>query len=160
MQSNNAQTRALILEVSKREFEAKGFQGASMRTIASGAGVSAAGLYNYFESKDAIFLEFVSPCVSFLKEMGSVPQTPKEVKAVLKKYIAAQEKDPDAFNLAFAKSRGSSLFRDFIHLTKDEDPLKEFRARMFFLLLQQIAMMPMSAEARDTLINSYLSAIS
>ncbi len=48
-------TERKILEVAKKEFLERGFQGTSMRRIAALAGVTTGALYGYFESKEKIF---------------------------------------------------------------------------------------------------------
>lgn len=49
-------TRALILEAAKNEFASKGFDRATLRSIASAAGVDAALVHHYFGSKDDLLL--------------------------------------------------------------------------------------------------------
>ncbi|MFC8720332.1 TetR family transcriptional regulator [Kitasatospora sp. NPDC057198] len=54
-------TRGTVLAAARAEFAAHGYQKASMRAIARGAGVDAALLHHYFGSKDRLFaaaLEF------------------------------------------------------------------------------------------------------
>lgn len=43
-----------LLEAGKREFLEKGFQGASMRSIAAAAGVTTGALYRYYTDKEAL----------------------------------------------------------------------------------------------------------
>ena len=50
-----SETERKILETAKREFLERGFQGTSMRRIASLAGVTTGALYGYFASKEDIF---------------------------------------------------------------------------------------------------------
>lgn len=49
-------TRALILQAAKTEFAGKGFDRATVRSIASTAGVDAALVHHYFGSKDDLLL--------------------------------------------------------------------------------------------------------
>jgi len=51
-------TRARILEAALRVFRERGFQAATMREIATEAGVALGAAYYYFESKDAIVMAF------------------------------------------------------------------------------------------------------
>jgi AcrR family transcriptional regulator len=44
-----------VLDVARREFAAQGFAGATMRSIATAAGVTPMALYNYAPSKAALF---------------------------------------------------------------------------------------------------------
>lgn len=160
MIDNTDKIKTAILNASKKEFEEKGYKGASMRTIAAGAGISAAGIYNYFESKDAIFLEIVAPAVKFIRDLDHVPQTPREVRSVMKKFVLAQEEAPEAFRLAFCMSYGSKLFQEFAELTQNPDPMVEFRSRVFFMLLFQISYSPMAPEHKETIIQNYISTLS
>lgn len=61
MPKDKTQTLKKIIPSAKKEFLEKGFAGASMRSIAKGAGMSAAGLYAHFENKEAMFEALVSP---------------------------------------------------------------------------------------------------
>ena len=48
-----------ILDVAEREFAERGFQGASMDTIAAGAGISKPLVYSYFGSKEGLYRALV-----------------------------------------------------------------------------------------------------
>lgn len=48
--------RERILRAAAREFSAKGFSTANINIIAKNAGISIGSMYNYFESKEALFL--------------------------------------------------------------------------------------------------------
>lgn len=61
MPQNAAETRKAILENARKEFLAHGFAGASLRIIASGAGVTTGALYRHFSGKYALFEALVSP---------------------------------------------------------------------------------------------------
>lgn len=50
-----------IILAAKKEFMEKGFEKASMRTIASSAGMSAAGIYRHFSDKEAMFQALLKP---------------------------------------------------------------------------------------------------
>ncbi|MFF4341567.1 TetR family transcriptional regulator [Kitasatospora sp. NPDC001540] len=49
-------TRGAVLAAARAEFAARGYQKASMRAIARGAGVDAALLHHYFGTKDRLFM--------------------------------------------------------------------------------------------------------
>ena len=61
MPKDKSGTLEKIIPSAKKEFLEKGFAGASMRSIASGAGMSAAGLYRHFENKEMMFEALVAP---------------------------------------------------------------------------------------------------
>ena len=48
-------TKARILEAAYEQFIEKGYQGSSMRDIATRAGIKAGSIYNHFEGKEQIF---------------------------------------------------------------------------------------------------------
>lgn len=56
----NQDTRGQIITAARQAFAAKGFAGASMRAIAADAGVDAALIHHYFESKQQLFLATVA----------------------------------------------------------------------------------------------------
>lgn len=59
MTHNSADTRELILAAGKAEFLQHGFEGASLRRIASLAGVTTGAIYGYFADKKALFRALV-----------------------------------------------------------------------------------------------------
>lgn len=52
--------RSRVLDEAVREFAARGFQGASVNTVAREAGISVGGLYRYFASKEDLYLAVVN----------------------------------------------------------------------------------------------------
>jgi AcrR family transcriptional regulator len=63
---DNIEERILIEAL--KEFDGKGFSRASLRRIASGAGVSTSNIYNYFANKDALFLKIVEPVIESVEK--------------------------------------------------------------------------------------------
>ncbi len=61
-------TRQRILEVGKRAFIEKGYDGAYLRDIAKEAGVTTGAIYGHYKDKDALFTDRVSPVLEGLKE--------------------------------------------------------------------------------------------
>jgi AcrR family transcriptional regulator len=57
-----AQTRRRIVAETLKLFEANGFHGTSVDSIAAAAGTSRATLYQYFASKEQIFVELLEEC--------------------------------------------------------------------------------------------------
>ena len=55
MKPTNEKLAADILSAGKKEFLEKGFQGASMRSIASSLAVTTGAIYRYYTDKEAIF---------------------------------------------------------------------------------------------------------
>ena len=55
------ETRGLVLQSAQREFLDKGYEKASLRSIAQNAGVTTGAFYGYFSSKEALFASIVEP---------------------------------------------------------------------------------------------------
>ena len=55
MRLENKKLAADLLAAGKQEFLAKGFQGASMRSIAASLGVTTGAIYGYYTDKEAMF---------------------------------------------------------------------------------------------------------
>lgn len=69
MQVLKEEMRKRIYDSAIREFYDKGFNSASMREIARGAGMTVGNLYRYFEDKEALFYSVISPAYDSLIEL-------------------------------------------------------------------------------------------
>lgn len=58
-----------IIPAAKKEFLEKGFEKASMRSIADAVGMTSAGLYRHFADKEAMFTALVQPLLTRLDEV-------------------------------------------------------------------------------------------
>ena len=128
MPKDKTETLEKIIPCAKKEFLEKGFERASMRTIAANADISAAGLYRHFESKEAMFEALVLPAVKGIKELflsirGDFSELPGDMqKKVVNDYSA--DKFPlfiayvynhfDAFKLLTTCAAGTP-YANFIH---------------------------------------------
>jgi AcrR family transcriptional regulator len=65
-------TRESILDAAREAFGARGFDGASVRTIAASAGVDPALVHHYFGTKERLFLETVGAPVNPAELVPSV----------------------------------------------------------------------------------------
>lgn len=63
MSGSAAETKNRILESAKKEFLDKGFMNASLRTIASNAGLTTGAMYRHFKDKDALFCALVDDAI-------------------------------------------------------------------------------------------------
>ena len=68
MSESAVETKAKILESAKNEFLEKGFINASLRTIASNAGVTTGAMYRHFKDKDALFCALVDEAIAFAQK--------------------------------------------------------------------------------------------
>lgn len=64
MPRDKTETHEKILPAAKEEFLEKGFEQASMRSIAAKIGMSAAGLYRHYADKEALFSALVEPAIN------------------------------------------------------------------------------------------------
>ena len=69
MQKLKGDIEERILASARDQFLRHGYSKASMRGIASAAGVSTGNLYNYFPNKDELFRRVVAPAITLLEEM-------------------------------------------------------------------------------------------
>lgn len=63
------ETKEKLLRSARAEFIAKGYQGASLRTICKNAGVTTGALYFFFKDKDDLFTSLVAPQIDTLKAL-------------------------------------------------------------------------------------------
>ncbi|HBZ02880.1 MAG TPA: hypothetical protein DEO83_03615 [Lachnospiraceae bacterium] len=61
-------TRQRILEMGKKAFIEKGYEGAYLRDIAKEAGVTTGAFYGHYKDKDALFVDLARPVLDGLKE--------------------------------------------------------------------------------------------
>jgi AcrR family transcriptional regulator len=69
MQTLKDEVRNNIISAAVREFDAQGYEKASMRTIAKAAGISVSNTYNYYPSKEQLFSSIVEPVFNQIKEL-------------------------------------------------------------------------------------------
>lgn len=69
MQKKKEQIYNNILNVAKKEFINNSFNKTSMRVIAKRVGISLSNIYNYFESKDDIYVEILKPVIKALNNL-------------------------------------------------------------------------------------------
>lgn len=67
-EEQNRKSRQAILSAAAAEFGSRGYEGASLNTALSEAGISKGRIYYYFESKDQVYLACVESCFERLME--------------------------------------------------------------------------------------------
>ncbi|MBO6117984.1 MAG: TetR/AcrR family transcriptional regulator [Bacteroidales bacterium] len=111
--------RTIILK-SKDIFLTNGFQKASMRDISASSGVSLGNIYNYFASKDEVFLSVVCPAMIALYKMLDKHHGKQGVEiialkdknyfsVVLDEYFTLIKENKDLLRLLLILSDGSRL---------------------------------------------------
>ena len=71
MPRDKTKNHSRIINAARAEFLEKGFEKASMRSIAASVGMSSAALYRHFTDKEAMFSELVEPVLGELDERFS-----------------------------------------------------------------------------------------
>jgi TetR/AcrR family transcriptional regulator len=102
--------RAQILDAAFEEFSAKGFKGATIKSIAGAAGLqSPALIYWYFPDKEALFREVLGskiPVVRAVTEPGGLMELPPEVvlPRIGRAYFAFEKMDKRALKLVVGEA--------------------------------------------------------
>lgn len=115
-------TRAEILSAARNAFAGKGYDGASIRAIAAGAGVDPALVLHYFGSKDKLFLASVGAPFDPADLLPAVVAAPRDELGVRVVRLLLDVWDSPAGAAAVALLRSgmtnemtARLLREFVH---------------------------------------------
>ncbi|MEL7609061.1 MAG: TetR/AcrR family transcriptional regulator [Bacillota bacterium] len=130
---NGMSTQEKLLHFGKQEFLQKGFQNASLRNIASAAGMTTGAIYAYFKDKAALFDAIVAPVCDQVDKMfdelsasyydaeGIVSEvTMQSTIADLHRVYKFIYDNFDIFRLLIVNAEGSSK-ADFVHAIVDRE---------------------------------------
>lgn len=122
MQVKKKSVKNRILQSAKGEFLEKGFEKASIRSIAARAKVTKGNIYNYFSSKNDLFTFLVEPAMDIITETMTIEYgdsfiggdiddlyTIEESLLRFKEHIESVLEWSDIIKLLFFASSGSSL---------------------------------------------------
>ena len=109
MPKDKSETYHRIIPAAKKEFMEKGFERASLRSIASEAGISAAGLYRHFSNKEAMFDALLQPLFE------QIDMESEKHKRVDYELLEANE-----LNQMWQEQGDSSLFLQLLYTYYDE----------------------------------------
>ena len=132
--SKSEDTKQLILDTAKKEFMEKGYNDASVRSIAKQAGLTTGAIFRYFPDKESLFAALVSPVADHMLDLyrkggergfdsltNGHPENmwniSDEVISVLVEYIFANK---DAFYLLISQSAGSA-YESFVDQLIEEE---------------------------------------
>lgn len=158
---SDAERRTLILDSAEQVFLEEGFQSASMAAIAARSGCSKGTLYNYFISKEELFLACVTrQCAGLQEAMSSLTASGGEVRETLtqigRRYVefvssdelvrrfrvivSEADRSPDMARAFYANGprRGAEMLAGFIESAAAEGILNTpdpMRAAQHFLAL-------------------------
>ena len=142
MPRDKTQSHERIIEAAKKEFMQYGFTDASLRRIATEAGIQVGGLYKHFSSKEEMFAALVDPAIEGLMELFREVETeyakglplPDESNSVAGRWETKSETvraieyiydHADAFKLIICKSQGTR-YENFTHeMAKLEEEVTE-----------------------------------
>lgn len=89
----NGEKRGRIIEASLAEFSSKGYNAANINVIARNAGISIGSMYQYFESKENLFLAiFDIACGIIEKSLASIDDLEGDIYAKLDQVLAYVQK--------------------------------------------------------------------
>ena len=127
-----------IIEAATKEFMEYGFTDASMRRIASSAGMSVSGLYKHFPSKEEMFAELVEPTLQGFRdlydqladqEFAALDQDHQDAlwedsstTAQMLKYIYSHLRE---FKLIILRSSGTR-YENFVHECAEKEEKKTY----------------------------------
>ena len=122
MSESAAETKKKLLESAKKEFLEKGFNGASLRSIAANAGVTTGAMYRHFKDKNAFFCALVDDVIDYVTQMIMLANTENHAlfdSVAIEKHMSYETESAkalinymygnfDAFTLLLTKSAGST----------------------------------------------------
>ena len=119
-----------IMAAAKDEFLEKGYEKASMRSIADRCGMTAAGIYRHCRDKEDLFCQLVSPAENALKQWAKEHMLRYEEPVRKGRKISWQDSNIDMmreliyprmedYHLLVAKSKGSR-YENFLHDMTEE----------------------------------------
>ncbi len=131
-----------IMAAAKEEFLERGYEKASMRSIANRCGLTAAGIYRHCRDKEDLFCQLVAPAEGKLKEWAREHIRRYEDPVKKGRKITWQDSNIDMmrelvypnmedYHLLVAKSKGSR-YENFLHDMTEESQNK------FLLYLEEL----------------------
>ncbi len=99
-------TRATLLAAAYQQFVTKGYHGASMRSIAEAAGITAGAIYNHYTGKEDIFRAVVLAYHPFSLALPPLANAEGETLSdflndAIQRFVQAFEDSPGILNLLF-----------------------------------------------------------
>lgn len=122
MQVPKAALRQRILAAAQNEFLENGFKKASMRDIAQLAGVTTGNIYSYFPSKEALYLQIVSPVIERIHHMLQVnvlsAGVDNTLQFIFEQLLILFRQNRPAFLILLTKSEGAP-YADILQQLKE-----------------------------------------
>ncbi len=169
MPRDKKESHERIIPAARKEFIEKGFEKASIRTIAAEAGLTSAALYRHFSSKEEMFNALVQPGIRAMNEW--MRQHEEESYAALEKGDVERARSRsdvdmvrevvfphrDSFKLLLCSSQGTR-YENFIHDVVLEHQKGMWRAIMF-MKAKGYPVEEIGQETLHMLMSAYLTAL-
>ncbi len=118
-----------ILTAAVNEFLEKGYEGASVDSIARRAGLTKGGIYHHFRGKDEILLaanrKFEEPILSMIQTADSTPDAAEAIAGFIAQYLeywSSHPREVAFFFLSFSKVLSSAklwaLYEEYCHVIR------------------------------------------
>lgn len=108
MQYAKDEIRRRILDAAKTEFLDKGFEGASIRTIAAKAETAKSNVYNYFRDKDDLFSSVLEGTVTTIRKGLELARSNDAARSAVS-YTREAQKGPVAAVTAFVAENAADV---------------------------------------------------
>ena len=101
--------RELLMSEAKRQIATNGYKNTTIRSVASGCGIAAGTVYNYFKSKDILIASFILE--DWLETVNSISVYPKESRRDYLEYIYNSLKTfGKSYNVLFSDADARAVF--------------------------------------------------
>lgn len=160
-----------VMAAIKEEFLEKGYEGASVRSIAARAGMSAAGLYRHYPNKEAMFEDLVQPLIQEMDawmrhhkeqsyermqqgEEGKESLLGESMIDLIRKVVYPQR---DVFRVLLCGAAGSR-YEDFMHRYVEAQQ-KDMMQALGYMRAHGYPVQEISKEELHMLLSAYTTAI-
>lgn len=140
LERERKQRRGAMIEIAKDFFATQGYEQTMVDTVAQAAGYTKMTLYNYFKSKDDLFLAVVSEAYQKLYEIMdshlNQDEVPYELRSMGEAYLTFFERYPD-YAILFESPRLGVVITKLLQKVENKEELTEseqdFRLQMGLL---------------------------
>ncbi len=152
MQYLKDDVRERIITSAQAEFKARGYQGASIKTIAAGSGVTPGNIYHYFSDKEDLFNSAVSPANKLLLDLlntdayrnDAAGRRYLDIETVIDRIMSIYEAHSAELMILFFGGEGSknqNVKADFIRMIERrlEETILVGRADLAFIIASSFA---------------------
>src|SRR4051794_26120407 len=156
-----------MLDVAGRVFAEHGFHKASMDKIAHGAGISKPMIYNYFGSKEGLYVAYVEAAgkrlLSRMDEAAAAVGNPRDadpetlLRATSLAFFEHVDENRESWSVLFGElaSRGAPLSKEVAAIRRS---ITERTATLFDIVLQRAGRSPRSVGGTAALAHAYVGA--